>query len=387
MKPNTDEVPPVHKKPRLALAIATALGLGYVPKVPGTIGSLAGIAVAVLSDPVSLLLLIPGWGVEAPRMLGHQAPVLFLVPSLLALLLVAVIGTWGAARYARSGAHACRVADAPHPAGCCFQFRALLCAEPAQLEILAGGFYTFSRLRYLEAVSRAATGETPRRLGNHGRRLDGGGLRCSRAAAGDPTGPGMKFGESAAKNGIPRIDSVTPAAVIPSGELVIQGSGFSPHNRARPVVRFGEVEGSVLLATENRLIARVPDGASGGTVRVVTAANESRPHPVAIGMQVADNLHPVANPAVDVHGNIYVTFSGQRGERVPVSLYKITANHAVKPYVTALMNPTGLALDRAGSLFVSCRNDGTIYRITPEGRPEKWMEGMGIATGLAFDGE
>ncbi|OLC85338.1 MAG: gluconolaconase [Acidobacteria bacterium 13_1_40CM_2_60_7] len=197
----------------------------------------------------------------------------------------------------------------------------------------------------------------------------------------------MKFGESAAKNGIPRIDSVTPAAVIPSGELVIQGSGFSPHNRARPVVRFGEVEGSVLLATENRLIARVPDGASGGTVRVVTAANESRPHPVAIGMQVADNLHPVANPAVDARGNIYVTFSGQRGERVPVSLYKITANHAVKPYVTALMNPTGLALDRAGSLFVSCRNDGTIYRITPEGRPEKWMEGMGIATGLAFDGE
>ncbi len=100
MKPNTDGNPPVHKKPRLALAIATALGLGYVPKVPGTIGSLAGIAVAVLSDPVSLLLLIPGWGVEAPRMLGHQAPVLFLVPSLLALLLVAVIGTWSAARVA-----------------------------------------------------------------------------------------------------------------------------------------------------------------------------------------------------------------------------------------------------------------------------------------------
>jgi sugar lactone lactonase YvrE len=106
---------------------------------------------------------------------------------------------------------------------------------------------------------------------------------------------------------------------------------------------------------------------------------------VAIGLQIADNLHPVANPAVDATGNIYVTFSGPRGQKVPVSLYKITANYSVKPFVTSLVNPSGLALDRAGNLFVSCRNDGTIYRITPEGRPELWIEGMGVATGIAFD--
>jgi phosphatidylglycerophosphatase A len=38
MNPNT-EAP---RKPRLALAIATSLGLGYLPKAPGTWGSLAG---------------------------------------------------------------------------------------------------------------------------------------------------------------------------------------------------------------------------------------------------------------------------------------------------------------------------------------------------------
>ena len=33
------------RKPRLALAIATSLGLGYLPKAPGTWGSLAGILI------------------------------------------------------------------------------------------------------------------------------------------------------------------------------------------------------------------------------------------------------------------------------------------------------------------------------------------------------
>ena len=193
------------------------------------------------------------------------------------------------------------------------------------------------------------------------------------------------FGSSADKNGIPRIDGVAPSAAIPGGEIVIHGSGFASRAHPRPVVRFGEVEAGLALASENRVIARVPEGATGGVVRVASAANESQPHPVSIGVQIADNLHPIANPAVDSYGNTYVTFSGNRGQRVPVSLYKITANYSVKPFVTSLVNPSGLALDHAGNLFVSCRNDGTIHRITPEGRAEQWAEGMGVATGIAFD--
>jgi sugar lactone lactonase YvrE len=142
-----------------------------------------------------------------------------------------------------------------------------------------------------------------------------------------------------------------------------------------------------MLATENRVIVRVPDGASDGTVRVANGNGESAPHPVSIGLQIADNLHPVGNPAVDLEGNIYVTFSGPRGQPVPVSLYKVSANYNVKPFVTTLVNPSGLALDRWSNLFVSCRNDGTIHKITPEGRAEQWIEGMGIATGIAFDGD
>src|SRR4029077_2132021 len=47
--------------------------------------------------------------------------------------------------------------------------------------------------------------------------------------------------------------------------------------------------------------------------------------------------------------------------------------------------PTGLAVDRNRNLFVSCRNDGTIHRVSPDGHAMQWIEGMGGATGLAFD--
>ncbi len=186
-------------------------------------------------------------------------------------------------------------------------------------------------------------------------------------------------------NGTPRIENVKPAAALPGGEVSIQGSGFSVRNHTRPQVQFGTTDGSLVMATDNLLIARVPDGAAGGAVRVRMGSVESAPFPMSLGVQMADNLHPVANPAVDADGNVYVTFSGQRGQKVPVSLYKVTANNTVKPFITDLMNPTGLALDRNGYLFVSCRNDGTVHRVSPDGRSMAWIEGMGIATGIAFD--
>ncbi len=185
--------------------------------------------------------------------------------------------------------------------------------------------------------------------------------------------------------GPPRIEAVKPPAALPGGEISIKGSGFGARNHTRPQVQFGLAEGSLVLAAENLLIARVPDGAAGGAVRVRMGSIESAPFPMALGIQVADNLHPVASPAVDAEGNVYVTFSGQRGQKVPVSLYKVTSSNTVKPFITEMMNPTGLAIDHNGYLFVSCRNDGTVHRVSPDGRAMQWIEGMGIATGLAFD--
>ncbi|HXY00212.1 MAG TPA: IPT/TIG domain-containing protein, partial [Candidatus Limnocylindrales bacterium] len=195
----------------------------------------------------------------------------------------------------------------------------------------------------------------------------------------------LGFGSTAEKNGVPHIERIEPAAAIPGGEITIYGSGFTSRHGARPVVRFGETDAPLSLSSNNRLVARVPENPSGNTLQVINSKSESQPFPVAVAYQIADNLHPVSNPAVDAQGNIYVTFSGPRGQRVPVSLYKIGPNYAVKPFVTSLVNPTGLAIGKNGDLFVSCRHDGTIHRVGHEGRVEQWIEGMGIATGLAFD--
>src|SRR5258707_8619519 len=110
------------------------------------------------------------------------------------------------------------------------------------------------------------------------------------------------FGSTAEKNGFPRIDRIAPAAAIPGGEIVIHGSGFASRNGARPIVHFGEAEASLVLATDNRLIARVPDNASGGTVRVATAQSESQPHPGSIAVQIPGKLHPGGNSPGDAHG-------------------------------------------------------------------------------------
>jgi phosphatidylglycerophosphatase A len=95
------------KKPRLALAIATALGVGYIPKAPGSFGSLAGIVFAILTHPISLFVIVSlllsrsrfaGIGMDLPMFNGHPAPVLILVPSILSFAIIALVGVWSSSR-------------------------------------------------------------------------------------------------------------------------------------------------------------------------------------------------------------------------------------------------------------------------------------------------
>jgi sugar lactone lactonase YvrE len=183
----------------------------------------------------------------------------------------------------------------------------------------------------------------------------------------------------------PQIAQITPPAAIAGGELQIRGKGFAKSDRPR--VTIGEIGASVIIGSDSLVIARVPEGATAGDVVIESGNLASDSWACDIGVLVADSLHPVANPAVDSFGNIYTTFSGSRGQKVPVAVYKIDLNFNMKPFLNELMNATGLAFDGEGMLYVSSRYDGIIYQATPNGNLSVFVEGMGVATGIAFDRE
>jgi sugar lactone lactonase YvrE len=184
-------------------------------------------------------------------------------------------------------------------------------------------------------------------------------------------------------NGRPQIAQVSPVAAIAGGEFQIQGRGFARTDRPR--VSIGEVAAPIIISSDSFLIVRVPDGVSDGELVIQNGEQASQAWTCDIGIPIADNLHPVGNPAVDTFGNIFTTFSGSRGQKVAVAVYKIDLNYNVKPFINELMNATGLAFDPQGLLYISSRFDGVIYQVTASGNMSVFVEGMGVATGLAFD--
>src|SRR5581483_11331806 len=115
------------------------------------------------------------------------------------------------------------------------------------------------------------------------------------------------------------------------------------------------------------VIVRVPEGAGAGELVVASGTQSSESWACDIGVPIADSLHPVTNPAIDSFGNIYTTFSGSRGQKVPVAVYKVDLNFTMKPFINDLMNATALAFDSEGMLYISSRYDGFIYQVTPNG--------------------
>jgi len=182
----------------------------------------------------------------------------------------------------------------------------------------------------------------------------------------------------------PQITGVSPPAAIPGGEVVIRGCDLAENGR-RPNVKFGDQLGGVLLSSSNRLIVRVPEDVVSRRLTVETQAGLSAPASVVVGEVIARDLHPVTNPVLDFQGNVFTTFSGTRGQKVSTSIFKIDTNRVTHPFLNDVMNATGIAFDREGSLYVSSRLEGSIYKVTPGGQASAYAQGMGVATGIAFD--
>jgi outer membrane protein assembly factor BamB len=172
---------------------------------------------------------------------------------------------------------------------------------------------------------------------------------------------------------------------MPGGEIEVHGTHLGPIASNLLSATIGDTVASLVLTRSTQAIVRIPEGSIPGDLVLHRNGSSSNPLPVRVAVPMAENLHPVANPAVDQDGRVFATFSGARGQQVPVSIFAIDRDFQMRPFVRDLMNPTGLAFGADGYLYVSSRSEGTVYRVSPAGAVSTYAEGLGIATGLAFD--
>ncbi len=185
-----------------------------------------------------------------------------------------------------------------------------------------------------------------------------------------------------------QIVGISPAAGIAGGEVVIDCANFDTSEPSECDVRFNSVQAPIVALGPQRVVAIVPEIRVSGRVEVVleTPGHKSPAANFTMGRRIAEDLHPVASPAFDPDdGSLFVTRSGSRGERLPVTIFRIDVSGEVAEYSGDIANPTAIAFDKNGQMFVTSRLDGVVYRVTPFREAVPFVRNLGVATGLAFD--
>jgi sugar lactone lactonase YvrE len=191
-------------------------------------------------------------------------------------------------------------------------------------------------------------------------------------------------------SGAGQITRINPLAGIPGGEVSVECAGFNASRLAGCACLFDGERGHLVGASARRVLVLVPENNFGGRVEVNLECGEERSEPssLIVGAKVAEDLHPVANPAFDPDdGSLYVTRSGSRGQQLPVTLFRIDTNGEIHEFSGDIINPTGIAFDPSGQMFVTSRMDETVYRITPFKEAVVFAQNLGVATGIAFDSD
>src|SRR3989449_9774772 len=185
-----------------------------------------------------------------------------------------------------------------------------------------------------------------------------------------------------------RVAAIRPHWAIEGGRITIDGTQFPLERPRLPEVRIGDLPARVVYASPTSLGVIVPTGITEGgqtPVRIEGVAGETAL--IEVAAPFATGLHQVDNPAFDRDGNLYVTYSGTRGQQVPVSIFRVRANGTRESFSSGIVNPTSMAFDPQGRLYVSSRFEGTVYRVAADGSVEVFANDLGVACGLAFAGD
>jgi YD repeat-containing protein len=146
----------------------------------------------------------------------------------------------------------------------------------------------------------------------------------------------------------------------------------------------GDASARVVFASPTRLAVIVPEGLEAGRVEVRVAGVTGATLLLDVAAPFATGLHQVDNPVFDRDGNLYVTYSGTRGQQVPVSIFRVRPNGTRESFSSGIVNPTSMAVGPDDRLYVSSRFEGTVYRVAADGSVESFATDLGVACGLAF---
>ena len=181
-----------------------------------------------------------------------------------------------------------------------------------------------------------------------------------------------------------RITAIRPTSAIEGGRITIEGSGFAVDGLRLPEVRIGDERARVVFASPTAIGAIVPSLADGGPAIVRIDGVPGGTAFIDVAAPLATGLHQVDNPVFDRDSNLYVTYSGTRGQEVPVSIFRVRPNGTRETFSSGIVNPTSMAIDPTGRLYVSSRFEGTVYRVAADGTSTPFATDLGVACGLAF---
>jgi sugar lactone lactonase YvrE len=179
-----------------------------------------------------------------------------------------------------------------------------------------------------------------------------------------------------------RLTAVRPPRAIEGGRIDVHGAGFPVDAPVPPAVRVGDLPARIVYASASQVGLIVPTGLDGG--RATVRVGDRDAGSVDVAVPFATGLHQVDNPVFDRDGNLYVTYSGTRGQQVPVSIFRVRPNGNRETFSSGIVNPTSMAIGPAGDLYVSSRFEGTVYRVRDDGSTEEFAHDLGVACGLAF---
>jgi sugar lactone lactonase YvrE len=182
---------------------------------------------------------------------------------------------------------------------------------------------------------------------------------------------------------VPEALSLHPAWAVEGARVTVRGPRFSMSGDTLPRVCVGGIESRVVMGATTRLTFIVPAGLGSGGHDVTVDGVDGLAR-LQVGGILASGIHQVDNPAIDHDGNVYLTHSGARGQRTPVSVFRVTPGGERQPFVTDVVNATSLAFDAHGVLHVSSRFDGVVYRVKADRTVETIASDLGVACGIAF---